>query len=188
MSAISNPKTVLPGFVLLLILALATSGLANANSVNDKVLAGLEKSTWIAEGNGNSVVYIFFDPNCPSCQALFKSLRGFVKSGKYQFRWVPVAIVNITSLGKAAAILEAPDPLQAFYKNELNYREYAGGLDEQIPSPDTERKLKFNESLLNGLDIPVIPSMLFADKDNNTILIQGALSPVALRKVFKRLR
>lgn len=48
-------------------------------------------------------------------------------------------------------------------------------------------RLATNERLLNGLDIPVVPSLLFAGKGGRAVLIQGALSPLALRKVFARL-
>lgn len=177
---------------LLLLLLITLPVISNAQSQNNasnaaKVFAGLSEATWITEGKGKHIVYIFFDPNCPSCKSLYGYLRSFVKSNQYQFRWLPVAIVNTTSLGKAAAMLEAPNPLAAFRKNKIEYRSFSGGLDEAIASAQTEQKLKANEQLLNGLDIAVIPSMLFADKSKNIILIQGALSPLALRKVFARL-
>jgi len=178
-------SSIVMSFVLLITLLSHT--VASETAGADSVMAEIDSVAWVAEGQGKRVVYLFFDPNCPSCQFLFKNLRSFVQSGEYQFRWVPVAIVNPTSLGKAAAILEADNPLEAFYKNETHYQAYSGGLDEQIASQTTERKLAVNERLLNKLNIPVIPSMLFIDKDQKTVLIQGALSPLALRKVFARL-
>lgn len=87
-------------------------------SSSDTVLAALPDATWIAEGQGRRVVYVFFDPNCPSCQLLYKNLRTFIASHDLQLRWVPVAIVNTTSLGKAAAILQALDPRAALRRNE----------------------------------------------------------------------
>lgn len=153
------------------------------------VLAGAAGATWVAEGEGRRIVYVFFDPNCPSCQLLYRNLRTFIASGDLQVRWIPVALIDPTSLGKAAAILEAPDPAAALRHNEERYdaQAHAGGIEEQIPSAETERRLRFNERLFNRLDIPVVPSMLFAAKDGRTVLIQGALSPIALRKVFDRL-
>lgn len=167
----------------------ATADAAPPSSRADTVLAGAPKATWIADGQGARVVYIFFDPNCPSCQLLYKNLRSFIGSHDLQLRWIPVAVVDATSLGKAAAILQAPDPPAALRRNEENYHSqaYAGGIEEDLPSADTERQVRANERLLNGLDIPVVPSMLFAGKDGRTVLIQGALSPLALRKVFARL-
>lgn len=155
----------------------------------DAVLAGAAGATWVAEGEGRRIVYVFFDPNCPSCQLLYRNLRTFTASGDLQIRWIPVALLDPTSLGKAAAILEAPDPAAALRHNEERYdaQAHAGGIEEQIPSAETEQRLRFNERLFNRLDIPVVPSMLFAAKDGRTVLIQGALSPIALRKVFDRL-
>ncbi|MHB1142324.1 MAG: thioredoxin fold domain-containing protein [Sulfuricaulis sp.] len=188
-----NPITALAralavAFAILLNTA-ATADAAPPSSRADAVLTDAPKATWIAEGQGARVVYIFFDPNCPSCQLLYQNLRSFVGSHDLQLRWIPVAVVNVTSLGKAAAILEAPDPVAALRRNEEHYdaQAYAGGIAEDIPSADTERKVRANERLLNGLDIPVVPSLLFAAKDGRAILIQGALSPLALRKVFARL-
>lgn len=162
---------------------------AHAPTTTNAVLSALPKATWIADGEGRRAVYIFFDPNCPSCQLLYRNLRTLIKPHDLQVRWVPVAIVNATSPGKAAAILEASDPLAALRENEEQYSEeaYAGGIEERIPSGETERRLRANERLLIKLDIPVVPTMLFADKDRRAVLIQGALSPLALRKVFSRL-
>ena len=181
-------RTLAVAFAILLSTA-ATANAAPPSSRVDAVLAGAPQATWIAEGRGTRAVYVFFDPNCPSCQLLYKNLRSFIGSHNLQLRWIPVAVVNVTSLGKAAAILEAPDPIEALRQNEEHYDDqaYAGGIAEDIPSADTERKVRANERLLNGLDIPVVPSMLFAGKDGHTVLIQGALSPLALRKVFAHL-
>jgi thiol:disulfide interchange protein DsbG len=155
----------------------------------EKVLADLPKATWIAEGQGQRVVYVFIDANCPSCAQLYRNLRPLVEPLDLQIRWVPVAVVNATSLGKAAAMLQAPDPLAALRVNEEQYHgeSYSGGLEEDIPTAETEQKLRANERLFNRLDIPVVPTMLFEDKNWRAAIIQGALSPVALRKVFIRL-
>lgn len=181
-------RTLAVAFAILLYTAV-TADAAPPSFRADTVLAGAPKAIWIAEGQGRRLVYIFFDPNCPSCQILYKNLRSFLGSHDLQLRWIPVAVVNVTSLGKAAAILEAPDPVAALRRNEEQYdaQSYAGGIQEDIPSADTEKKVRANERLLNGLDIPVVPSLLFAGKDGRAILIQGALSPLALRKVFARL-
>ncbi len=167
-------------------------GAADANrppSSADAVLAAVPEATWIVEGQGRRVVYVFFDPNCPSCHLLYGNLRTFIASHDLQLRWIPVAVVNATSLGKAAAILEAPDPRAALRRNEEAYdtQRHAGGIEEQLPCVETEQRLRANERLLNRLDIPVVPSMLFAAKDGHAVLIQGALSPLALRKVFAHL-
>ncbi|OFZ91163.1 MAG: hypothetical protein A2W21_15095 [Betaproteobacteria bacterium RBG_16_66_20] len=186
-------RTAGPGFALAVIALLLGSPVSPAaepvRTPTESVLATVPQATWIAEGRGRHAVYIFFDPNCPACQLLYRNLRMFIESHDLQLRWIPVAVVNATSLGKAAAILQAPEPLVALRHNEERYHgeAYSGGIEEDIPTAETEQKLRANERLLNRLDIPVVPTMLFADKDRRTVLIQGALSPLALRKVFARL-
>jgi thiol:disulfide interchange protein DsbG len=188
-----NP-IIVPARTLVVALAifLNTAAIANAASPSsrvDAVLTGAPKAIWIAEGQGRRIVYLFFDPNCPSCALLYRNLRPFISSHDLQLRWIPVAVVNASSLGKAAAILEAPDPQAALRRNEENYdtQGYAGGIAEEIPSTAAEEKLRANERLLKRLDIPVVPTMLFAGKEGRPVLIQGALSPLALRKVFAHL-
>ena len=187
-----NSAFALTMFVIAFLMPPAASSAADgarASSATDAVLSALPMASWIKDGEGRRAVYIFFDPNCPSCQLLYRNLRTLIEPHDLNVRWVPVAIVNATSLGKAAAILEASDPLAALRENEEQYsgESYAGGIEERIPTGETERRLRANERLLNKLYIPVVPTMLFADKDRRAIVIQGALSPFALRKVFKRL-
>jgi len=188
-----KPITVLSrtlGFAFAIVLSTASGANAGQSSSRaDMVLADIPKATWIAEGDGGRVIYIFFDPNCPSCALLYRTLRPMIEPQDLQVRWIPVAVVNVTSFGKAAAILQAKDPLAGLRHNEEGYRgeTYSGGIEEDLPTPATERTLRANEHLLNSLDIPVVPSILFAGKDGRTVLIQGALSPLALRKVFAHL-
>jgi len=144
----------------------------------DAVLADISKATWIAEGQSTHVIYVFFDPNCAGCHFLYNSLRPFIRNQSVQVRWIPVAVVNATSLGKAAAILQSAQPIAALAENEKNYRPENGGIDEHIAEPGTESKLNANTRLLMRLPIPVIPTMLFADAQGQAILIEGALTPL----------
>lgn len=186
-------RTAGPGLtlaVLALLLGSSVSPAAEpARAPAESVLAAVPQATWIAEGQGKRIVYIFIDANCPSCALLYRNLRTLIEPQDLQIRWVPVAVVNATSPGKAAAILQAPDPLATLRLNEERYHgeTYSGGIEEDIPTTGTEQKLRANEQLFNRLDIPVVPTMLFEDRNWNTVIIQGALSPVALRKVFARL-
>lgn len=176
-------------FAVVFMLSMPLAHLEAAESNAEAILAELPKAAWIAEGRGSRIVYIFFDANCPSCALLYRNLRTLIEPLDLQIRWVPVAVVGPTSLGRAAAIWQAKDPLAALRYNKEHYHgeSYRGGLDEDIPTAETEQKIRANVELFNRLDIPVVPTMLFEDKNWRVVIIQGALSPVALRKVFARL-
>jgi thiol:disulfide interchange protein DsbG len=156
----------------------------------ETALLAAPKTTWIAQGQGRHVVYVIFDPNCGYCQLLYKNLQTFMTPNELQLRWIPVAILDATSLGKAVVIMQANDPKTALDYNEAHYNTttYTGGISEEIPSAITEKRLRANAALLNQVGIPVVPTMLFQAKSGEAMVIQGALSPIALRKVLDRLQ
>jgi len=148
------------------------------------LLKDIGQTTWISEGKGPHVIYVFFDPNCPYCHRLFVSTRDWVKHNKVEIRWVPVGILTATSAGKAAAILGAKDPRAAFYQNEDHYNR-GGGIEEDIPSAAVEQKLKANDALLARTGFGAVPLMLFEANDGTPILLQGAPPPDKLAVVLK---
>lgn len=156
----------------------------------ETALAAAPKATWIAQGQGRHVLYVFFDPNCAYCPLLYKNLQPLIATHDLQLRWIPVAMLDATSLGKAAAIMQAQDPKAALDYNEAHYNTeaYTGSIPEQIPSAATKARLRANEALLNQLGIPVVPTILFQAKSGEAMVIQGVLSPIALRKVLDRVR
>ena len=97
---------------LALALILLTSGLgwySNAAATNadraqamqqlaGSMLKDIGQTTWIKEGKGPHIIYIFFDPNCPFCHRLYVNTRAWIKQGKVQLRWIPVGILTTTSL------------------------------------------------------------------------------------------
>lgn len=181
----------------MLSLWLSLTGGGAALAANDKqksrieaALAAAPKATWVAQGQGHHVLYVFFDPNCGYCPMLYKNLQPLIAPHDLQLRWIPVAMLDATSLGKAAAILQAKDPKAALDYNEAHYNTeaYTGSIPEEIPSAATEARLRANEVLLNQVGIPVVPTMLFQAKSGEAMMIQGVLSPIALRKVLDRVR
>jgi thiol:disulfide interchange protein DsbG len=146
---------------------------AGMQKLAESMLADIKQTTWISEGKGAQVIYIFFDPNCPYCHRLFVNTRSWVKQGKLELRWIPVGILMTTSEGKAIAILQADDPLAAFYKNEEHY-DKGGAIEEDLGSPEVEKKLKANESLLARTHFGAVPVMLFRDQTGVARLITGS--------------
>lgn len=183
---------------LALALILLTTGLVSSNNIaatgNDRAramaqLAGsmlkdIGQTTWISEGKGPHVIYVFFDPNCPFCHRLYLNTRDWVKQGKVELRWIPVGILTATSAGKAAAILGAKDPRQAFYQNEDHY-DRGGAIEEDIPTPAVEKKLKANDMLLARTGFGAVPVMLFDGNDGTPIIVQGSPPKAKLAVILK---
>ena len=153
----------------------------------ESLLTDIGQASWIAEGKGPHVVYIFFDPNCPYCHRLYETARPWVKQGKLELRWIPVGILMTTSHGKAAAMLGASDPLKAFYQNEDHYNR-GGGLDEDLATPEVDKKLTANAQLLARTQLGAVPLMLFRNDNGNAMLVQGAPPKARLAELFKHVK
>jgi thiol:disulfide interchange protein DsbG len=149
---------------------------SHTHSVAGKMLDQIHHATWISEGNSPHVIYVIFDPNCPYCHRIYEETRDAVRQNTIQIRWIPVGILATTSYGKAISILDADDPLKAFYINENQYSiSDGGGIDEALDGSDkTTAALKNNAALLRLTGFDPVPSILFRARDDRPILIKGA--------------
>lgn len=155
------------------------------------MLKDINQATWIAEGKGPHVAYVFFDPNCPYCHKLYEETRGWIKRGALQLRWIPVGLLTETSPGKAGAILDAKDPLAAFYKNENGYGSDGslGGVEEALDvSPKSQAALKANVALLARSGAGSVPLLLFRADDGESVMILGTPPQAKLDALLKHVK
>ena len=202
MPYVSHRSILLP---LLALLVTLTGGLAVADKIPlpeqtplsgrqkiaATILSDIGQATWIAEGKGPHVVYIFFDPNCPACNQLYHSLRPWVERGDVELRWIPVGILMLTSHGKAAALLEAKDRRAALQENEAKFNSatgFGGISEEPLPADATVKQLDANAKLLKHTANMAVPTLVFRDKNNNATVIQGVPPAVYLEKMIKELK
>jgi thiol:disulfide interchange protein DsbG len=165
------------------------SAAANADrfTVAGKVLANIDQATWFSEGKSPHVIYVFFDPNCPYCHRIYTQTRDQVKQNAIQIRWVPLGILATTSHGKAISILDAQNPLKAFYENEDGYSASDGGaIDEALDGTDkAKRALDRNADLLKMAGFDSVPSILFRANNGQAILIHGAPPADRFKKILR---
>ena len=80
----------------------------------------IEKTaTYLSQGKGEAVLWIFFDPNCIWCHRLFIMLQKHPISETIEIRWIPVGFLKPGSTGKAAAILK--NGLSELVADEVNF-------------------------------------------------------------------
>lgn len=152
------------------------------------LLTAVQQAHWIQEGRGPRVVYVFFDPNCPYSHKLYLATREYVGRGGLALRWIPVGALERSSPAKAAAILQAPDPLQAFRYNEDNWDfgdSPAGGIRPlEHPLPTTVQTLQRNAQIMHDAGLSVFPDLLFRDRGGQPRLYVGLLPADALPAVL----
>lgn len=185
--------------IILVITGLAASlGIQAGSSATSRDIANyliddIDQATWITEGSGKHIFYIFFDPNCPYCHKLYETLRPLIARRGLQLRWIPVAMLSDTSLGKAAAILQAADPLSALHKNEDDF-----GLSDLGPggaiapaavlSDRTRLNLAANLSLLQEQNLFVVPVVVFRTTDGEGHMFYGVPATENLNRLLQNVQ
>ncbi len=166
------------------------SGVSAQQLALDKILNEAKNATWIAEGNGPRLVYIFFDPECPYCHKVYQATRSWIDKDGLQFRWIPLGILMPSSAGKATAILEAKDPLAAFHKNEDEFSPAPkfGGIAEAIPSAQSTKRLQHNAELFKQTRMPGVPVIMFREASGKVHIADGVPSPHLLNEMLRSVK
>jgi thiol:disulfide interchange protein DsbG len=133
------------------------------------LFAQLERTDVVQEGakEAKSVLYVFFDANCFYCHLTWKALQPYETVG-LQARWVPVAYQQPSSVGRAAAIMQASDRSAALRINETGYNaaQFDGGIQPMDKVPGTlVAQLQANTQLMRKFGAPGTPALVWKDRD-----------------------
>lgn len=158
---------------------------AIAKPMSEQTLGQLESSTWVAQGSAQAprIIYTFTDPNCPYCHRFWEQSRPWVDAGKVQIRHILVGILRDTSAGKAAAILDSPDPSKALASHEQSME--AGGIAplKTIPAK-TQANLLANQALMDELGIQATPATFYLDQAGVLHATMGAPDSADLQTIL----
>jgi len=105
-------------------------------------------ATGIAEGHSGPRVTVFFDPNSAQAARLYTTISAFVRSGKMQVNWVPIAVLRKSSLYRAEYMLSAPLP-SVVLKDDLahfHYKKQKGGSPNLYNAPTSMMELVDNNA------------------------------------------
>jgi thiol:disulfide interchange protein DsbG len=140
-----------------------------------------------AEAQGFSVgvpmsartVYVFFDPQCPHCTALWEAAKPL--KNQIRFLWIPVGILNPSSTAQGATILATPDPEAAMDAHEVSMNAKTGGISAARDIDVQKAAVVQNTQLLNSFGFASIPTIVASQAQTGaTITHEGAMSTVAL--------
>ena len=162
----------------------------------DAMLQQMGRTTAVTRGRGPREVDVFFDPNCPYCHELYDDLRPWVGRQRLQLRWIPVAVLAPSSEGKAAALLQAANPVQALARNEDDFGENprAGSGGGLVPAaqlaPATRAELARNLQVLHAAGAYfAFPLMVWRDTSGRAQMFLGVPHDAAqLEALLDRVR
>lgn len=124
----------------------------------------LEQSNWIGIGSGSRIVYAFFDPFCPYCYDFWQKAKPWIESNKVQMRILLVGIIRKDSGVRAAALIQAADPVKALIEYENSHWK-THPADPKTVLPDTQKALQNNLMLMETLGSNATPSIYYQDKN-----------------------
>ncbi|MBH04144.1 MAG: thiol:disulfide interchange protein DsbG [Xanthomonadales bacterium] len=145
-----------------------------------QTIDGLDSEHLITEGAADApALYVFLDPNCIFCHKLYQQTAPLVKQGKLRIHWILVGVLGSSSIGRAATILSADDPVGMLAQDEAGFdvANEQGGVTPKKPDDkianvlDRHRDAMFN---VGGRGTPVV---LFQNPDGHWQARQG-LPPV----------
>jgi thiol:disulfide interchange protein DsbG len=127
-----------------------------------------------------NIVYVFFDPQCPHCGHLWEASAPLHK--KVKFVWIPVRMINATSLAQGAAILSAANPGALMTEHEASLLAGQGGISASSNiSSETEQAINSNTQLLNSFGAESVPFLVARNqKTGQTVSREGALTTAEL--------
>lgn len=140
---------------------------ASADKASD---ASTEPVSAEATAPAHRVVYAFFDPSCPFCHLVWKAFQPYMNKG-VEIRWIPVAFLSPESRDKAAAILQANNPVA-----ELGESMRLFNTEEQPQTPVKERarrQLQNNMKLMQRFGIQGTPGLIWQDNKGELKIRSG---------------
>ncbi len=127
----------------------------------------LEQADAVVEGArpAKSLLYVLFDANCYYCQLTWKALQAYETAG-LQVHWVPVAFQQASSVGRAAAIMQAANRGAALRENETGYKvaQFDGGIRPLDKTPaELAARFEANTRLMRSFGAPGTPVLVWKD-------------------------
>jgi thiol:disulfide interchange protein DsbG len=124
-------------------------------------------------------VYVFFDPQCPHCTALWEAAKPL--KNQIRFVWIPVGILNASSTAQGATILAMPDPEAAMNAHEASMTAKSGGISASRDIDPAKAAVTQNTQLMTRFGFASIPTIVATNAQTGALITQeGAMSTTAL--------
>lgn len=150
--------------------AAATDSARRAPTV--EIVASEGKGFNVGSMMSATIVYVFFDPQCPHCAHLWNAAIPLQK--KARFVWMPVGLINATSSAQGATLLSAADPAQSMAEHEASLIAGKGGIGAGASVTDEAKQaVASNTKLFNSLGLEGVPFTLVKNARTGQLATRG---------------
>lgn len=157
--------------VVLFLIALATAACSDGQYQPPKpaptpqelyALAATASGVAVGKATAGGPVYIFFDPQCPSCAALWTNVKPL--HGEAKLVWIPVGLLGPASSAQGAAILSADDPIAAMDEHETSILNRGGGITALGAATEAMTKVANNTALFRETANRGVPLIVYRNQ------------------------
>lgn len=152
---------------------------AAAQTVTVETLAAEAKGFSIGSAMAVRTVYVFFDPQCPHCAALWNAAKPL--KSQTRFVWIPVGLINPTSSAQGATLLAAADPEAAMNQHEASMAAKQGGILATGDVDAQKALVAANTALMNRYGFGGVPVIIAKHAVTGDLVVkEGAMPTPAL--------
>lgn len=146
--------------------------------VSVETVAAEAKGFNVGSAMSTRVVYVFFDPQCPHCAALWEAARPLRPQAR--FVWIPVSLLNARSAPQGAAIMNAADPVAAMDQHEQSLRAQQGGIAAMNVSDAQKEVVQRNTELFNRFGFGSVPTVVAKHAQSGQVVTVEGSVPTAV--------
>lgn len=150
---------------------------AGATPVSTAVVAAEAKGFSVGATMSARTVYVFFDAQCPHCNALWLAAKPLKSQAK--FVWIPVGILNASSTAQGATLLAAKDPAATMDEHEASMQAKRGGISAGSDIAAQKEMVVKNTALLTRLGFASIPTIIGTHAQSGALVTQEGSMPTA---------
>lgn len=151
---------------------------AGATPVTVEAIAAQAKGFNVGSSMAARVIYVFFDAQCPHCAALWEASRPLRSQAR--FVWIPVGLINETSVAQGAALMTAADPVALMDQHEASLRSKQGGISAMNAPEDAKAQVKKNTELFNGFGFGGVPTVVGKHAQSGELVKIEGSAPTAV--------
>ncbi len=123
-------------------------------------------------------VFVFFDPQCPHCAALWQAAKPL--KSQTRFIWIPVGILNATSTEQGATLLASSDPAAAMDQHEASLMAKQGGIKAQTGLDAQKAQVAANTALMNRYGFGSVPVVVGKHAVTGELVVKEGAMPTPL--------
>lgn len=152
---------------------------ATPQAVSFEAIAAEAKGFTVGSEMSVRRVFVFFDPQCPHCAALWAAAKPLKSQAR--FIWVPVGLLNAASAPQGATLLAAPDPVAAMDQHEASMAAKQGGITAAGNIEPQKAQVAANTALMNRYGFGGVPVIVAKHAVSGELVVkEGALPTPAL--------